>query len=407
MTHTPLGPSNPLGPHGLFGLQPPSVRALVFRQTGVRGRARGRARGFSYPELLVSVGVMLVIVSLLFPAMNRTRTTYKTIKCASNLQQIGEAALAWRLKIDPQKVEPSVWRTELAKYAERSNKSIFYCPEQDSEAPGVLSTILYPDGVRYLPGVPPGKKIITEPGNPPPGPLMLYVRGSKGGTPDPTVGMAIELRPGAFVKMDNATPDGYRLKIEDSFGRADMDFNDIVLRFRNNPDGTQSLTIESVDRGNSVLTFDLMDANGRVLVPDFATPNSPTGQGFTYGPFKPPTDKVITTPSAPGITTVTKTSKPGDGDSDYAINIRATKIWGNSDKVLFLDYRKTIVADDTNDAPMWTLTGTNRPPFARHHKQINVLYGDGSVRLTGPELLDMNKWRRILQAWEPPGAILQ
>jgi len=86
---------------------------------------------------------------------------------------------------------------------------------------------------------------------------MLYVRSTLAG--DPIVGLAIDLRPGTFVKMDQVTPNGYRLNIEDSFGRADMDFNDIRVVFKNNPADKRASDL-GIPGTDANLTPDMLDA---------------------------------------------------------------------------------------------------------------------------------------------------
>lgn len=53
--------------------------------------ARGRAAGFSLPELIVALGVIMLLLGMLVPSVSRAWRQAEAVKCQSQLRQLGLA----------------------------------------------------------------------------------------------------------------------------------------------------------------------------------------------------------------------------------------------------------------------------------------------------------------------------
>lgn len=65
------------------------------RRDGVCHRSSGARRGFSLVDLLVSLAVMSLLISLMLPAFGRVREATRQLVCSSNVRQIGLAVVLY------------------------------------------------------------------------------------------------------------------------------------------------------------------------------------------------------------------------------------------------------------------------------------------------------------------------
>ncbi len=107
-----------------------------------------RRKGFTLIELLVVVGIMVLLMSILMPALGRARESAKRTQCMANLHSIGQAIRAYMSESNdfyppmapmPSDTEAAAGREVMSKilapYVGNETK-VFHCPSDRIMDPG-------------------------------------------------------------------------------------------------------------------------------------------------------------------------------------------------------------------------------------------------------------------------------
>lgn len=168
------------------------------------------------------------------------------------------------------------------------------------------------------------------------------------------------------IPPPGAAPGSLVYEFED---RNDNDFNDLVVLVE--PVGGGAVRVTPLSKSANYV-YNLLDAAGQVLATNFR-------------PGSPP--------------------QTVDGAllrSDYGMNTRAGRFArGDSNKVLALDYRRSLVNVVGPGAP--GLTGWPTDVAPRHFGHANVLFFDGHVEPLRPDAIDPRQLSLRNEWWKPDG----
>jgi len=332
-------------------------------------------------ELMAVMVILALLVAVLLPNLVSAFSQVRVVLCQRNLAEIRKATLTW---VDEQvrrgDIVGNPW--DLQRLTGDGSGDAGWVAVAMQYASGSKDILVCPEGGELPPGTPVESQLVIRT-SPTSGSAIPFVGLLEGGgfkvlklseEQWSTIGECDRYNPMEYKPGSN--PDVYWWGYDDgAIGSGDYDFQDLSIKITKHGDGTATV-------------FCITETAGR---PELWSPDL----SKCYARWED--TNVHHNRSVKGVEFKLKIG----GSSHYGMNT-AKLDTRSGHKVQALDYRR-IVAESTDDwdDPKWDLNEDFVPDFLRHRGRLNVLYTDGSVKLTNREDIDPGDIEIERERWQP------